>query len=641
MAYTLSRYLQLRLDTSLSANARYNLARLDQLGALYQIDTEQNLTTLSAANITIEAASVSAGGTGEDGDGTINLGTDTHSQEAINLYADQVNVDAPIGLLDQATSGTKYLRLQYKSDITGSVDTTADRTLSLDLGGANRAISMAGDLTLSGGYGLTLTTTNTTSVTLPTSGTLATLAGTETLTGKTLTSPVLTDPTVRTSLLLQNTSGSQPSLQFSEDPDNGTDTISMRAPASLGSSWTLTLPSSAGTNNYALTTDGSGNTSWSAAGTGTVTSVALTAPSILDVAGSPITDAGTLALTLATQSANMIWAGPTTGSAATPTFRSLVVADIPSGVDHGGLSGLSDDDHSQYHNDARAESWLGTKSTSYLPEGGNLYFTDERAQDAVGTILTDSTTIDLTYTDGTPSITADIVATSITNSHISGSAAIAYSKLNLATSILDADISASAAIDATKIADGTVTSAEFQYLGGVTSDIQTQIDGKASTALSNLASTAVNVDILPAADGARSLGSTSKTYLATWQQSAKLRGSTSGTLTMGTAATTTDYSILMPSAQGAANTVLRNDGSGNLSWASGLEIYATNWEIADGATKAITHNLGTRDIIIQIYDENYETVHVDTITRGTTDTVTLVSSVTPSATWRVLILKVA
>ena len=35
-------------------------------------------------------------------------------------------------------------------------------------------------------------------------------------------------------------------------------------------------------------------------------------------------------------------------------------------------------------------------------------------------------------------------------------------------------------IDATKIADGSVTSAEFQYIGGLTSDAQTQIDGKLS-----------------------------------------------------------------------------------------------------------------------------------------------------------------
>lgn len=36
-------------------------------------------------------------------------------------------------------------------------------------------------------------------------------------------------------------------------------------------------------------------------------------------------------------------------------------------------------------------------------------YTDEQAQDAVGTILVDSTTIDLTYNDATPSITASII----------------------------------------------------------------------------------------------------------------------------------------------------------------------------------------------------------------------------------------
>lgn len=62
---------------------------------------------------------------------------------------------------------------------------------------------------------------------------------------------------------------------------------------------------------------------------GTVTSVALTAPSILNVAGSPITSSGTLALTLADQSANLVFAGPASGAATTPTFRSLVSNDIP------------------------------------------------------------------------------------------------------------------------------------------------------------------------------------------------------------------------------------------------------------------------------------------------------------------------
>lgn len=63
---------------------------------------------------------------------------------------------------------------------------------------------------------------------------------------------------------------------------------------------------------------------------GTVTSVGLSLPSIFTVTVSPITSSGTLTATLANQNANLVFAGPSTGAAAAPTFRSLVAADIPS-----------------------------------------------------------------------------------------------------------------------------------------------------------------------------------------------------------------------------------------------------------------------------------------------------------------------
>jgi len=64
-------------------------------------------------------------------------------------------------------------------------------------------------------------------------------------------------------------------------------------------------------------------------GTGTVTSVGLTAPAIFNVTGSPVTTAGSLNLGLANQSANQVWAGPASGGAAAPGFRALVAGDIP------------------------------------------------------------------------------------------------------------------------------------------------------------------------------------------------------------------------------------------------------------------------------------------------------------------------
>lgn len=45
-------------------------------------------------------------------------------------------------------------------------------------------------------------------------------------------------------------------------------------------------------------------------------------------------------------------------------------------------------------------------------------------------------------------------------------------------SIVNADVSASAAIDATKIHDGSISNTEFGYLNNVSSNIQTQLDGK-------------------------------------------------------------------------------------------------------------------------------------------------------------------
>ncbi len=119
-------------------------------------------------------------------------------------------------------------------------------------------------------------------------------------------------------------------------------------------------------------------------GSGTVTSVALTVPSIMSVSGSPITTAGTLAVSLTTETANTVFAGPTSGGAAIPTFRSLVAADIPAHAHniHTGLT--TGDDHTQYfllagrsggqtaYGDTAASGNLMLNSTAHATKGNVL-----------------------------------------------------------------------------------------------------------------------------------------------------------------------------------------------------------------------------------------------------------------------------
>jgi hypothetical protein len=99
-----------------------------------------------------------------------------------------------------------------------------------------------------------------------------------------------------------------------------------------------------GTNNQCLTSNGT-DPVWGscATGTGTVTSVGLSMPSLFSVSGSPVTQSGTLTAALANQNAHLILASPTSGSAAAPTFRALVGADLPAPTASslGGIESLS------------------------------------------------------------------------------------------------------------------------------------------------------------------------------------------------------------------------------------------------------------------------------------------------------------
>lgn len=95
----------------------------------------------------------------------------------------------------------------------------------------------------------------------------------------------------------------------------------------LGSSATATTQS-AGNDSTAVATTAFVQDAITSLGSGSVTSVGLALPNIFSVSGSPVTSSGTLTATFASQTANTVLAAPN-GSAGTPSFRSLVSADIP------------------------------------------------------------------------------------------------------------------------------------------------------------------------------------------------------------------------------------------------------------------------------------------------------------------------
>lgn len=360
MSFVLSRNLRLRIDSGLTANAKYNLNRIDLIGSVVSTDTTQATAIRSSTDINIEPQATAVGGSGIGG--SVNLGNSGHILSALNVYASAARFSSAISLLDSSTAF--YLGIQHASSGTS----TADRVLSLNLNNSNRLLSLSGDVSLagalstSGAFPIALTTTAPTTLTLPVTGTLVTLDGAEILTDKTITGS-FTGP------LTGNASGTSANITgIAAIANGGTGQSSL--PAALNA----LLPVQTGNSGKLLVSDGT-NANWVAAGGGSVTSIGAAVPAGFTVSGSPVTTAGTITIGLDTQSVGKLLVGPATGGDAAPTFRRLSVEDIPTGIDHSQLNALSllNDDHTQYHTDGRALTWIGTRSTSDLAEGTNKY----------------------------------------------------------------------------------------------------------------------------------------------------------------------------------------------------------------------------------------------------------------------------
>ena len=181
--------------------------------------------------------------------------------------------------------------------------------------------------------------------------------------------------------------------------------------ADPASSFNFELPTALPGTTQALTCSSAGLIGFTTlSGGGSVTSVALTAPAIFSVSGSPITASGTLALSLATQTANTVWAAPS-GSTGNPTFRALVYADVSAFVGTSS-STLAAGNDSRFHTQGTDS---GTTQTSFQIDSGN---TGPRLKNTSGVVVVrnagDSANADLTAANVT--ITGNLTVSGTTTS---------------------------------------------------------------------------------------------------------------------------------------------------------------------------------------------------------------------------------